>query len=101
MAKKGQLNREKKRFAMSDRLAEKRTGLKKKIIDPNLSDDERREAMFALNKMPRDAAKARRTFRCQKTGVSRAVYRKFQLNRIAFREMALAGMLPGVTKASW
>lgn len=101
MAKKGQLDREKKRFALSERHAEKRNELKKKIIDPNISDDERRDAMFQLTKMPRDGSKARRTFRCQKTGVSRAVYRKFQLNRIAFRDMALQGMLPGVTKASW
>ncbi len=101
MAKKGQLDREKKRFALSDRHATKRNELKKKIIDESLSDEERRDAMFALTKMPRDASKTRRTFRCQKTGVSRAVYRKFQLNRIAFREMALQGMLPGVTKASW
>jgi small subunit ribosomal protein S14 len=101
MAKNGQLVKEKKRWAMSARLADKRTDLKKKIINTNLSEEERRDAMFKLAAMPRDSAKVRRTNRCQKTGVSRAVYRKFRLNRIAFRELALQGMLPGVTKASW
>lgn len=101
MAKTGQWVKEKRRQEMSARLADKRTDLKKKIIDPTLSDEDRRDAMFKLAAMPRDSAKVRRTNRCQKTGVSRAVYRKFQLNRIAFRELALQGMLPGVTKASW
>jgi small subunit ribosomal protein S14 len=101
MAKKCQLHREKIRRATTARHAEKRAALKKKIRDPDLDDEEKREAIFALAKMPRDGSKVRHTNRCQRTGVSRAVYRKFQLNRISFRDMALAGQLPGVTKASW
>ena len=57
--------------------------------------------MFALTKMPRDSARVRVMRRCQATGAPHAVYRKFQLNRISFRNMALQGLLPGVTKASW
>jgi small subunit ribosomal protein S14 len=101
MAKKCQIARERKRAATAQRHATKRAELKKKIINSDLSEEERRDAMFALQKMPRDGAPSRYTRRCQATGVSRAVYRKFQLNRISFRKMALEGMLPGVTKASW
>lgn len=101
MAKTSQHAREAKRAKYRELHATKRAELKKKIIDPNSSEEERRTAMFQLAQMPRDGSPVRYTRRCQKTGVSRAVYRKFQLNRIAFREMALQGMLPGVTKASW
>jgi len=101
MAKKSQHAREAKREKLRDQYAERRAELKAKIIDPNASDDERWEAMMKLNKQPRDASKIRNRRRCQATGVSRAVYRKFKLNRIAFRKMALEGQLPGVTKASW
>jgi small subunit ribosomal protein S14 len=78
-----------------------RDAIKKKIIDPNMSEDERRDAMFALAKLPRDSSPSRTKRRCVATGASHAVYRKFRLNRITFRKMALAGLLPGVTKASW
>ena len=101
MAKKSQLARDNKREKLNVLHAQKRAELKAKIIDPNISEDDRREAMFKLAAMPRDGSKTRLTRRCQKTGVSRAVYRKFRLNRIAFRQMALEGSLPGVTKASW
>jgi small subunit ribosomal protein S14 len=79
----------------------KRDGLKAKIIDPNLSEEEKREAMFALNKMAKNGSPVRIRRRCQATGNPRGNYRKFGLNRITFRKMALAGLLPGVTKASW
>ena len=101
MAKKSQLAREVKREHKRSLQTEKRAALKKRIIDPSLSEEEQREAIFALNKLSPDGSNVRNVRRCQKTGVSRAVYRKFKLNRIAFRELALQGMLPGVTKASW
>jgi small subunit ribosomal protein S14 len=101
MAKTSSIAKEKKKIALAERNLKKRAELKAKIIDPNLDGDARREAMFALTKMPRNAARTRVTRRCQATGASHAVYRKFQLNRISFRNMALQGLLPGVTKASW
>ncbi len=101
MAKKCQLAREAKREKLCDQYAERRAALKATIVDPKASDDDRWEAMFKLSKQPRDASKIRDRRRCQATGVSRAVYRKFKLNRISFRKMALEGQLPGVTKASW
>lgn len=101
MARKCQLARERKRADLRARHAEKRAALKKVISSLDSTEEERQEAMFRLSMMPRDGSKVRHTRRCAKTGVSRAVYRKFELNRITFREMALQGMLPGVTKASW
>jgi small subunit ribosomal protein S14 len=101
MAKTSTQAKENKRIELSNRHLKKRAELKAKIIDSNLSDDERRDAMFALTKMPRNSARVRVTRRCQATGAPHAVYRKFKLNRIAFRNMALQGLLPGVTKASW
>ena len=88
-------------FKLSNQHLKKRAELKARIIDPNISEDERRDAVFALTKMPRNSSRVRVTRRCQATGASHAVYRKFKLNRITFRNMALAGLLPGVTKASW
>ena len=79
----------------------KREALKAKIIDPSLNEDEKRDAVFALNKMPKNGSPVRVRRRCGATGHPRANYRKFNLNRIRFRKMALEGLLPGVTKASW
>ena len=101
MAKECQLARERKREKLVKLNAERRSALKKAQIDVNLSEEDRLAARIKLNELPRDSSRTRLTRRCQATGCSKAVYRKFQLNRIAFRSMALAGLLPGVTKASW
>ena len=101
MAKACQIARERKRQILVERHQEKRKELKAAQIDPKLSFEEREAARFKLSTLPRDSSPVRLTRRCQATGVSRAVYRKFQLNRIAFREMASSGLLPGVTKSSW
>ena len=101
MAKRSQLAREEKRQVLSSKLKEKRDQLRNAVVDPKLSDEDRMQAMLKLTKMPRDSSRCRINTRCQFSGVSRAVYRKFKLNRISFRNMALAGLLPGVTKSSW
>lgn len=101
MAKTCQIAREEKRLAMVARMKERRDALRAAQIDPNLSHEERMAARLKLNQLPRDSARTRLTRRCQVTGASRAVYRKFKLNRITFRNMALEGLLPGVTKSSW
>jgi small subunit ribosomal protein S14 len=54
-----------------------------------------------LAKLPRDASPVRTTNRCRVTGRRRAYLRKFGVSRLTFREMALSGLIPGVTKASW
>lgn len=92
-------NNKKKKLA--NRYAAKRAELKKKLIDENLSADERAAAMFALQRLPRNSSPVRIRNRCELTGRSRAYYRAFKLSRIALREYALRGMLPGVTKSSW
>jgi small subunit ribosomal protein S14 len=101
MAKTSTIAKAARRDDRSKRALEKRKALKAKIIDPNTSDDDRRAAMFTLNKMKKDTIRIRHQRRCQATGAPRAVYRKFKLHRITFRNMALQGLLPGVTKASW
>ncbi|MCC7075471.1 MAG: 30S ribosomal protein S14 [Deltaproteobacteria bacterium] len=90
-----------RRADMVKRHKAKRDALKAKVIDPSLNEDEKREAVFALNKMPKNGSRVRIRRRCGATGNPRANYRKFNLNRIRFRKMALEGLLPGVTKASW
>jgi len=89
MAKKSVIAREKKRQRMADQYAEKRRLLKE------AGDFE------GLQKLPRNASPVRQHNRCQLTGRPRGYLRKFGVNRIVFREMALAGKIPGVRKASW
>jgi small subunit ribosomal protein S14 len=101
MARTSTIAKERKREAMSKRHHEKRLAIKNIIIDEKTSFEDRQAAMFKLAKMPRDGSRSRVKRRCQATGAAHAVYRKFRLNRISFRNMALAGLLPGVTKASW
>jgi small subunit ribosomal protein S14 len=103
MARLALVVKENKRAATANKKhnIEKREALKKILRDPNVGYEEKLEASFKLSSMKRSTSRSRVTTRCVKTGVSRAVYRKFGLNRIPFREMALKGELPGVTKASW
>ena len=101
MARDCQIAREVKRQKLIKQYQEKRKALKKAQIDPNLSDKEREAAMLKLSSLPRDSSPSRATSRCQATGSSRSVYKKFALNRITFRKMASEGLLPGVTKSSW
>lgn len=80
---------------------ERRDELRKMMKDPRLSAEQKEEVMIALQKLPRDSSPTRVRNRCFLTGRPRAYYRKFGLSRIALRDLALRGDLPGVTKASW
>lgn len=95
------LAREKKRFKLIQQYQQRRLALKKAQVDPKLTDEERLAARLKLNSLPRDSSPCRYSRRCVATGTSSSVYRKFGLNRISFRNMALNGLLPGVTKSSW
>lgn len=86
---------------MSKHQAPIRAELRKKAIDPKLSDEERDSARRKLQALPRNGASCRIRNRCQITGRSRAVYRKFMISRIVLREYAHQGLIPGMTKASW
>jgi len=101
MAKKSMIEREKKRAKTVKRFASKRLALKKIIADSKSSDDERREAMLALQSLPRNASPSRMRNRCSMTGRPKGYYRKFGLARNKLREETMEGNIPGLRKASW
>lgn len=101
MAKKSSVEKQKRRERLVKLKWEKRQELKNKAANINLSEDERHSARIALNKMPRNSSVVRLHNRCQLTGRVRGYLRKFKVSRLCFREMALNGIIPGVTKSSW
>jgi len=101
MAKKSAINKQKRREKLVRRYAAKRETLKRRARDMKLSAEERQAAREQLAKLPRNSSPVRLRTRCIVTGRPRAVYKKFMLSRIAFRELALEGKLPGIKKASW
>ena len=101
MAKKSSIARNIKRQKLVEKYAAKKAELKKSLADPPTSDEDFFAAQRKLNKIPRNASKVRIRNRCSVTGRPRAYIRKFGVSRITFRELALDGKLPGVTKSSW
>ena len=101
MAKTSSIERNLKRIRLVKKFAKKRQELKKIINNKKLSLDERFKAQLKLAKLPRNSAKTRIRNRCEITGRPRGNYRKFAMSRIAFRDLASSGQLPGITKASW
>jgi small subunit ribosomal protein S14 len=101
MAKMSMINREKRRAKLVKRYAKKRVELKAIIADPEVGFDEKQEAMFALQKLPRDSSPVRQRNRCAVSGRPRGFYRKFGLGRNKLREAAMRGDVPGLRKASW
>lgn len=101
MAKTSKIAKNNKRKVLVERYAERRAELIKIIKDPEASNDEKREAYAKIAKMPRDASATRYRNRCNVSGRPRAYFRQFGLSRIALRDMAHRGELPGVRKASW
>jgi small subunit ribosomal protein S14 len=89
MATKAWISKQKRREALVAKFADIRRQLKKQ------------KNFAALAKLPRDSSPTRSHSRCQLTGRSKAVYRKFKVSRIMLRELALAGKIPGLRKASW
>ena len=101
MAKLSSINKNNRRIKLSDRLFNKRAKLKKIVMDKKISLEERFKAQQKLSKLPRNSAKIRVMNRCQITGRPHGVYRKLKISRIALRDMASAGKIPGITKSSW
>ena len=101
MARRAKIVSNQKRKKLSEKYASTRAELRNKIKNESLGDEERLEAMIKLQSLPKNSAACRVRNRCELTGRSRGFYRKFKLSRIAFRELALRGMIPGVTKSSW
>ena len=101
MAKTSQVNRNIKRERMAARDKGKRKALKSIVMDRTLPVEDRFDATMKLAQLPRNGAKVRVRLRCLITGRARANYRKFKMCRIALRDLASAGQIPGMTKSSW
>jgi small subunit ribosomal protein S14 len=101
MAKTSMVEKEKKRARIVRKYAKKRAALRETMRNPKLSDEQRWEAQIAMQKLPRDSSPVRRRSRCELTGRSRGVYRRFGLGRSKLREAAMRGDIPGLVKASW
>jgi small subunit ribosomal protein S14 len=101
MAKKSKIAKNDQRRVVIDRYAERRAQLRKDSVSPHLSDDERAAAMAALHALPRDASPTRWRSRDVADGRPRGVLSNFGVSRVRFRQMALRGELPGITKSSW
>ncbi len=101
MAKLSSVNKNNYRAELNKRQQPRRQKLKDIIMDKDTSMSDRFEAVQKLAKMPRNGAAIRYRNRCELTGRPRGVYRKFKLARIKLRELASAGMIPGMTKSSW
>ncbi|MTI10649.1 MULTISPECIES: 30S ribosomal protein S14 [Curvivirga] len=101
MARKSNIARNKKREKLASKYANKRAALKAIIKNKELPAEDRIKAVFALDKLPKNSTPIRIHNRCEITGRPHGYYRKFKISRIALRELASAGQLPGVTKSSW
>jgi small subunit ribosomal protein S14 len=101
MAKKSSVETNEQRREMVRRYKTRRTELKKIVMDKSREPEERFEATLQLADLPRNSSRVRVRNRCHLTGRPRAYYRKFGLSRIALRELASQGQIPGCVKASW
>ncbi len=101
MAKKSAIEKNKRRQRMAKRDAAKRAALRAIVRDRSQPGEDRFMAQLKLAALPRNGAQVRVRNRCRLTGRPRGNYRKFGLSRIALRELASAGQVPGMVKSSW
>ena len=101
MSKTSVVERQKKREATVLKFAAKRAELKAALLNPDATNEEFFAASKALQKLPKNSSPIRVRNRCSLSGRPRAFIRKFGVSRITFRELALNGKIPGVTKSSW
>jgi len=101
MAKTSSIQRNLKRIKLVKKYLKKRQELKKIIKNRKLPLEERFNAQLKLSKLPRNSAKIRIRNRCEITGRPHGVYRKLRISRIALRQLASMGKIPGMTKSSW
>jgi small subunit ribosomal protein S14 len=101
MAKKGMIEKNRRREKLAKQYAGKRTALKAITQNKDLPLDERLSATLKLAQLPRNSAEVRVRLRCEVSGRPRAVYRKFRMSRIALRELGNKGLVPGLVKSSW
>lgn len=101
MAKKSAIEKNKRRERLVKKFAAKRARLKAIAEDRTLPEEDRFMARLQLAELPRNSAPTRLRNRCEITGRPRAYYRKFRMSRIALRDLAATGQVPGVVKSSW
>ena len=101
MAKTSSIQRNLKRIKLVKKFLKKRESLKKIIKNKKLPLEERFAAQLKLAKIPRNSTKVRIRNRCEITGRPHGVYRKLKISRIALRDLASKGKIPGMTKSSW
>lgn len=101
MAKKSATEKNRKRKRLTANAADKRSKLKAVIYNKELSLEERFQATLKLAELPRNSSSTRVRNRCGLTGRPRGYYRKFRLSRVALRDLASIGQVPGVIKSSW
>ncbi len=101
MAKKSAIQKNLKRMKMAKRYEKKRAMLKKIIMNKKLELAERFAAQLKLDKLPKNSSRVRVRNRCGVSGRPHGYYRKLKISRIALRDMASAGKIPGIIKSSW
>jgi small subunit ribosomal protein S14 len=101
MAKKSAIENNNKKRDLTKKFAKKRAALKAIVLDRSLSVDEHFAATLKLACLPRNSSSTRIRNRCALSGRPRGYYRKLGLSRIALRDLAASGMIPGMTKSSW
>ena len=101
MAKKSAIQKNLKRIKMVNKFEKKRIKLKKIIMNKKLELAERFAAQLKLDKLPKNSSRVRIRNRCGISGRPHGYYRKLKISRIALRDMASAGKIPGIIKSSW
>ena len=101
MAKKSSIEKNNRRAKLARQKAPQRERLKAIARDRDAAPEDRFEAQLKLSELPRNSSQTRLRNRCSLTGRPRGYYRKFKLSRIAVRELASAGQIPGMLKSSW
>jgi small subunit ribosomal protein S14 len=101
MAKKSSIEKTARKKATVARYAARRKALQAVLRSATATDEEKQAAARKLRRQPRDASATRVKNRCEMTGRARGYLREFGLSRLALRELALEGKIPGVRKASW
>ena len=101
MAKTSAIQKNLKRIKLAEKFAKKRANLKKIIKNKKLDLSERFAAQLKLDKLPKNSSKVRIRNRCGVSGRPHGYYRKLKISRIALRDMASAGKIPGMIKSSW
>ncbi|SEA97243.1 30S ribosomal protein S14 [Rubrimonas cliftonensis] len=101
MAKTSMIQRQEKRVALVKKYAGQRARLKETAANTDLPMEERFKARLKLAKLPRNSSPTRLHNRCEVSGRPKAYYRKLKMSRIALRDLASVGQVPGMVKSSW